>query len=241
MCRCCFPIDYNRLLESVNGRTAPLPIVGQLNDKEYIHWLKATQALTLTVTVLRNFCDTEMQTLHGQLVSQCGSTQCSDSCSAQHVTKQLTIPTCHTGVCSTWLSAIKQERTQSNTRLIVQNSDINQWPIEYWQVAKLFMNQGQDPASALPSDTDASGILNLIQNCKHFANTIDSTKTDAVSITYITAYSHASNHSHTNNAVFDSIIAQSRIVVYLVFVFIICCLEKFRVLPLQLRHFTASF
>ena len=183
MCKCCFPIDYNRLLDPVNGRTAPLPIVGQLNDKEYINWLKATQALTLAMTVLRKFCDTEMQTLHGQLVNQCGSTQCSGSCSAQDVTKKLTILTCPTGVCSTWLSAIKQKRTQPNTRLIVHNTDINQWPIEYWQVAKLFMNPGQDPASALSSNTDATGILNLIQNCKHFANIIDSTKTDAVSIT----------------------------------------------------------
>jgi len=220
MCTCCFPSDYNRLLDLVNGRTAPLPIVGQLNDKDYLHWLKATQALTLTVTVLRNFCDTQMQILHGQLVGQCGNTQCTGSCSAQDVTRQLTIPTCHTGVCSTWLSAIKQERAQSNTRLIVQNADINQWPIEYWQVAKLFMNPGQDQASALSSDTDASGILNLIQNCKHFANIIDLAKTDAVSITLVTAYSHASTHSHTKYAVFDSVIAQSRIVAYHVFVFI---------------------
>ena len=200
MCRCCCPIDYQRLLQPISGQRAPLPIVGQLNDAEYINWLKATQALNLTMTVLRSFCDAEMKKLHLQLVGQCGRTQCTGSCSARdvrEVRRMWTIPSCPTGECSKWLAAIVQERTHSTTRLTVANSEILQWPLQYWQVAKVFMGWGQDPSSVTASDTDASGLLGLIRNCRHFGGVIDIPKTDAVSMTHSFAYSHTSTHSHT--------------------------------------------
>ena len=101
MCTCCCPNDYQQLLQLVSGETAALPTVGQLNDKEYINWLKATQDLNLMTKALQSFWAVEMKKLHSQLVLQCDCSQCSGSCSAQDVTKKLTVLSCPTGVCST--------------------------------------------------------------------------------------------------------------------------------------------
>ena len=197
---CCCPTEVQSPQVALpshppSGQTAPLPVIGNLNNQLYINWIKATRGLRLTVDELRNVCDSEMQAWHGQLVLQCGNTQCSGSCSAIDVTKKLTVPSCPTGVCPTWLAAIQLERTKPNNRLIVHNADINQLPKEYWQVAKLFMNWGQDAASVLSSDTDASGIVNLIQNCKRFVSSTQQ-KTDAVSITLIRVQTQTSTYTH---------------------------------------------
>ena len=72
-------------------------------------------------------------------------------------------------VCSQWLAGIVANRSRGGIKLTFNNSNINEWPIEPWQVAKLFMAQGQDPTSVSSNDTDASGILQLLANCKHFS------------------------------------------------------------------------
>ena len=199
-CKCCWPDGYQSppytQIQPVTAQPAPLPVVGKLSDPLYINWLKATRGLSLTVGVLRHFCDVEMKILHGQLVTKCGgNTQCSGSCSSKDVKKirgQLTVVNCPTCVCSTWLAEIEKERMSNNIRLTYPNAVILDWPQHHWQVAKVFMGWGQDASSVKSSDTDASGILALIRNCKHFGNIIDQTKADAVSITHIIANIRAS-------------------------------------------------
>ena len=167
---------------------ASSPIIGQLNDKEYIRWLKATWALNGTISVLRKFCDAEMQILHQTLVGlpQCGGTACTGPCTyadTKYVKGHWTI-SCATNICDKWLTEIDALRSQNNTRLTMINADIRQWPREPWQVAKVFMGTGQDQSSVTSSDTDASGILQLLANCKHFAGIVDMSKVDAVSQTF---------------------------------------------------------
>ena len=84
------------------------------------------------------------------------------------------------GVCSQWLAGIVANLPWVGFKLTFNNSNINEWPIEPWQVAKLFMAQGQDPTSVSSNDTDASGILQLLTNCKHFSAALRR-KADAVS------------------------------------------------------------
>ena len=164
--------------------TGGSPVVGLLNDPAYIRWLKATRALDLTVDVLRNFCDIEMKKLHRVLVIKGGGTPCIGTCSfsdAQCVWGDWSI-TCPNGVCSKWLIEINQMRTRTSTKLTMKNADIRQWPVQYWQVAKVYMGQGQVRSSVKSSDTDGSGLIQLVSNCKHFAKTVDKAKAKAVSI-----------------------------------------------------------
>ena len=160
------------------------PVVGLLNDRAYIRWLKATRALNLTVDVLRKFCDIEMKKLHQVLVGLCGGTPCPGTCScsdAKYMGGKWSI-NCPNTVCSKWLKEIDVRRAQHSTRLTMSNADIRQWPLQHWQVAKVYMGTGQDPSSVKSSDTDGSGLIQLVRNCKYFAKIVDITKADAVSI-----------------------------------------------------------
>ena len=162
-------------------------VVGQLNDRAYIRWLKATHALNRTIDVLRNFCNVEMSTFHQFLMGRCGSTLCSGTCSssdARFVRGSWTI-NCPNNVCSKWLTEIAAWRTLPSTKLTTHNADIRQWPQQPWQVAKMYMGRGQDQLSINSSDIDASGVMQLLTNCKHFASVVDATKVDAVSINLI--------------------------------------------------------
>ena len=165
------------------------PVVGLLNDPAYIRWLKATRALNLTVDVLRKFCDIEMKKLHQVLVRLCGGTPCPGPCScsdAKCTGGQWSI-NCPNTVCSKWLNEIALRRAQPSTRLTMGKADIQQRPLQHWQVAKVYMGKGQDQSSVKSSDTDGSGLIQLVRNCNHFANIVDITKADAVSI-YIYIY-----------------------------------------------------
>ena len=64
-----------------------------------------------------------------------------------------------------------QERSVTNVTFkdySWKNSDLTKWsaPDGGWEIAKVFMNQGQTQSEHNAQDTDFSGILNFINNCK---------------------------------------------------------------------------
>ena len=158
-------------------------VIGQLNDPAYLNWLKATRALHITMEALRTFCQARMNGLHQLLLLKYGVTQCSGTCSSTNITYNTNtnnyVINCPSNVCSRWLADIMAERATPTTRLTFGNCDISQWPVEPWQIAKAFMNN-QNPSSVNPNDTDASGILQLLKNCKYFTPFLDKRKADAV-------------------------------------------------------------
>ena len=164
---------------------APAPVIGQLNDVKYINWLKAAKALQCTVQGLRPFCQGEMNTLHQSLVNANGNTTCSVPCPSANIVfdnrRCNWSIACPNNVCSQWLAGIVALRVWNRFKLTFDNSSIDEWPIEPWQVAKVFMAHGQQPTSVFSTDTDAAGLLQLLTNCKHFRSTLRN-KADAVSV-----------------------------------------------------------
>ena len=163
------------------------PLVGDLQDPEYVNWLKSNRALHRTIDVLRNVCWAEMQTFHQSLLRKHGSTPCSKPCTHSDIItthgrrRGWSIPCPSTPkVCSQWLVDIVREKLRQSTRLHWENSDLSQWQTEPWQIAKIFMER-QERACISRADTDAAGILQLLMNCKLFKTKITSTKLDAVS------------------------------------------------------------
>ena len=158
-------------------------VIGQLNDPQYLNWIKATRAMHNTMEALRTFCQARMNGLHQLLLLKHGATQCSGPCSCGNIryirnTNNYVI-NCPNNVCSQWLADIVAERATPTTRLKFGNCDISQWPVQPWQIAKVFMDR-QDPSTVSPNDTDASGILQLLKNCKYFTPFLDTRKADAV-------------------------------------------------------------
>ena len=164
-------------------------VIGQQNDPEYLNWIKATRALHTTMEALRSFCNAQMNHMHSLLqlshVTH-GRTRCSVPCSGSNITYGRNTNAysinCPNNVCSQWLAGIASYRATRRTRLNTDNCDVSQWPEEPWQLAKAFMNPGQDPAIVAPSDTDASGILNLLINCSFFIPLVDTKNTKAVRV-----------------------------------------------------------
>ena len=146
--------------------------VDQLNDPEYINWLKASRALQFTVDGLRRFCQDQMKNFHQTLLLniKTGETPCTVPCShaCRVPTKNPIRISWPDNVCLKWLDGIFQERSWVGTPLTWKNSDISQWPKEPWQLAKVYMDPGREDSSNSAADTDPSGILNLIVNCKRF-------------------------------------------------------------------------
>ena len=159
-------------------------VIGQLNDPEYLSWLKAARALHITMEALRTFCRARMNGLHQQLLLNYGATMCSGPCSSANIRHNRNtnnyVINCPSNVCSQWLADIVAERATPRTRLTFGNCDISQWPVQPWQIAKVFMNSGQDPSSVSPNDTDALGILQLLMKCNYFTPFLDNTKAQAV-------------------------------------------------------------
>ena len=163
---------------------APAAVIGQLNSPAYINWVKAARALHCTVEVLRLVCDVKMNTFHQSLVGLHGSTRCSGPCTSGNIVfdpvRHHWSVVCPSNVCSQWLTSIVSGRAWPQVRLTFANSNIEDWPVEAWQIAKVYMAQGQDTAATSSSDTDASGLLQLITNCGQFGSSLRK-KADKVS------------------------------------------------------------
>ena len=154
--------------------------IGELNDQGYIRWLKGTRMLQLTTGVLRKVCLVEITKVHAELQKTCGKT-CSARCSDVHGSNNNWSIVCPDNVCSKWLTAVVAMRTTSKTKLAMRKADILRWLEEPWQLANVFIENPQ-PQSVDPSETDASGILQLMRNCIHFRKVVDTTKVQAVRI-----------------------------------------------------------
>ena len=168
----------------LGGTAGPAGVIGQLNNQQYLNWVKATRAMHITMEAMRTFCQDKMHGLHQLLLFNYGATQCSGPCPSKNIrynrnTSNYVI-NCPSNVCSRWLPDIVAERATPRTRLTFDNCDISQWPVQPWQIAKAFMNNGQNPTSVSPNDTDASGILQLLMNCKYFTPFLDNMKAQAV-------------------------------------------------------------
>jgi len=170
-------------------------VVGQLNDEEYLNWLKAATVLHCTTVVLQKFCEREMIIFHRSLSTAAhGNIRCLGPCTTANLvyTGRNGIHNwsiaCPNNVCSKYLTGVLAARTRTQLRLHFENSNIGQWPTEAWQVAKLYMAFGQDPASTSSADTDAAGLLQLMTNCTHFNAALRS-KADDVSLQYSTMFS----------------------------------------------------
>ena len=154
--------------------------VARFRQPDYLNWLKADQGLKCCGEGLIDFCTTEINTFHGSLIVQHGNTVCPLPKSLKEITFDRSWKVnCTCGVCNNWLSSIASELASGYC--CWKNTDVLEWPLHPWQMAKVFMGAGKDPTSHDPADTDTAGFLQLILNCQKFAGLLDPKKVDLVS------------------------------------------------------------
>lgn len=148
----------------------------RLEDEDYRHWVKAALCLQYTKDGLVPFADQKSQELHYTVLKQLrknNNPSVNGICASPRIDyKRRAIFCC--GNCQAYLDEASRYCTGSGAGLatglgglILKNSEVTNLHVQkqHWQMAKLFMNPGQDASNSDPSQTDISGILNFIDRC----------------------------------------------------------------------------
>ena len=157
--------------------------VARFRRPEYLNWLKAGMALKCCGEGLVDFCSDVITKFHTTLITQHGPSKCHFQYNPKTIKYDKGIKSwkvnCACGVCNAWLQSIASQL--ATNQYSWKNTDVNEWPLHPWQLAKVFMGPGKDPTSHDPTDTDTAGLLQLILNCKLFAGLLVNATVEAVS------------------------------------------------------------
>ena len=146
----------------------------RLRNGSYANWLKVTYGLkcmkdglcTVTERIMTQFQDEIMK--QNNIAEACGN----ESCNSKSI-KQLGVDRfhCPNNVCNSLLKSIAAEHI--NKKLIIwENCEVRRWPVQCWEIAKVYMPRGQTSINTGPSTTDCAGLLQLISKCKQFRSKI---------------------------------------------------------------------
>ena len=139
---------------------------GRLRDTQYRNFVKSELCLQYTRDGLVTFTDLKSQELNKKITQKLrrsGNPKVYNLCRTIAFDHQKKSVTC-CRLCNDILEEAMQYRTW-NLNLNLKNSDPSQLLHQHWQVAKLFMNEGQDVSCTGPNNTDISGLLNFIDYC----------------------------------------------------------------------------
>ena len=145
----------------------------RLQDQDYINWVKAGLCLIHTKSGLEEFAEAASQSLHQSILNNIVPTFASAAqpvCGV-NIARQKLIPICSDQYCQNFIKEVINIGFDPNhaftvNRWNLDNCDTGQWHSHHWQVAKLFMNKGQEPTHVHPRETDMSGIINFLSHCK---------------------------------------------------------------------------
>ena len=145
----------------------------RLRNPDYINWVKAGLCLIHTKSGLHDCADTASQSLHQSILNNIIPALASAPQPVYGISirRQNLITTCTNPYCQGFLAAVINNGIDPTHTFTVRpsnlsNCDVGQWHSRHWQIAKLFMNQGQLPTQVNPSETDLSGIVNFLSHCK---------------------------------------------------------------------------
>ena len=144
---------------------------GRLRDPEYRNWVKSVLCLQYTRDGLLTFTGLKSWELNRTVIQKLrhsGNRSVFNLCPTIAFDHRRKLVTCCTPGCTDCkdiLKVVMHFRKTRNLDLNLGNSDPSQLLHQHWQVAKLFMNAGQDVSSTGPNNTDISGLLNFIDHC----------------------------------------------------------------------------
>lgn len=139
----------------------------RLQNPDYKTWIKAGICLGFAKAGLEVFAAESSKQFHQNVLNQLrakGNLSCNNVCSLATVRRNK-VSCCNN--CQSYVDEI--DRQNMYTFKFQQgnwdNSNMELWPKDSWEMAKVFMNPGQKAAQRSPVDTDLSGILNFVDHC----------------------------------------------------------------------------
>ena len=150
----------------------------RLQDQGYKGWVKTGLCFSILKHGLEGFVDERSKRIHRQITYQLRNNPSSVSvCRNARIiidrrTKKWIFNCCQN--CQSYIDEIEKMRAPYFVfnRNNWENSDVNLWPAEHWEIAKCFMNPGQKRIQKCPGDCDVSGLLNFIDHCSILRNDI---------------------------------------------------------------------
>ena len=161
----------------------PSQVINLFNKLEYHNFLKLGKAVKRTAEGLTEFANDVVKIFHTSLLHQHGSAVCTSPGSQKRITFDRRSNSwsinCSCGVCGPWTRSIGAEHAAG--KICWENTSVDDWPVDAWQLAKPFMSEGKATSCNSPTDTDPAGILQLLINCKKYGPLLDVQKVKAVS------------------------------------------------------------
>ena len=176
--------------------------MNRCSDPEYVNWVKLSQALLCVRDGLAPFCEGVIRETHDSLklkldpelqdktctvgcnkvsdhrYEKTPDAKCTGGVTAKEASKssgpekeQRWFIDCSDNICNAWLDVILE--SFPTNWYAWKNCDVSKWITEPWQLAKLFMDYGQDPSNAAAAETEPLGLLQLVINCKAFHSRLE--------------------------------------------------------------------
>ena len=145
----------------------------RMQDNMFVNWLKVTYGLVhvkdglspVTGRIMSDFQKEINDEIKYNIVGACSSISCTSN-SIKNPDQFV----CENNLCDNILRRIAAEHI--NKKLIVwKNCEMREWPKNCWEIAKAYMPRGYSSSTG-PNDTDCSGLLHLVCNCKQFRTKI---------------------------------------------------------------------
>ena len=159
----------------------PSAVIHLFNKPKYYNFLKLGRAVKCTAEGLAGLVDDVVNGFRSSLVNQHTDAVCIRH-GMEKVIKQKNGRwqiDCGCGVCEPWMRSIAAESTTS--KICWQNTNVDDWPVDPWQLAKVYMSPGKKDSCNSLQDTDPAGILQVMINCALFGQLLDVQKVKAVS------------------------------------------------------------
>lgn len=148
----------------------------RLKDPAYKHWVKTGLCLALVKEGLEEYAEIKSKEFHDVVLASVAKIQTYQTaiCDNERITFDNNNNgkiACNHAFCQGFLNEVVNlgiDPTMKFTirKANIENCDVKLWPTDHWELAKLFMNQGQKACQTNPSQTDLSGVLNFLEHCK---------------------------------------------------------------------------
>lgn len=142
------------------------------SNEKFLMFLKAGETLYCARDALSPLCKRVMDEFQQDMLKKLNidpNKKYEHTCESKDIS-QYRVKFCTDGICNGMLKEVEKAKVEVNRSKSVfwGNTDLRKWPTDSWEIAKVFMGQGQKPENKSPYQTDSSGIFHLILHCDRF-------------------------------------------------------------------------